>query len=311
MAGYQFGEVVMLQLGGYQFGINTAAYQELTRAASWTWAPQERFGQMPGQQYTGPGEETISLPGLIFPEWRGGFGQVAQMRALAAEAKPLPLVDGAGASMGRWVIVRVDETQSTFAAAGAPRRVEFTIELRRFPDEPPAAPAEAATEGTEAAGVAVPAGASTTVEKVRGLANSASSAATSLSGALSGAAYQIGRHVAPITEVAREALGGVLRAESVVSEIQTVANRTLALIGVSPIEATALNGANNLAARAAGLILSAESAAVLLRNSSARLDQLGTGSPEAGKALRDAQAVANRTVAMTRAVATGAAEIGE
>lgn len=313
MAGFHFGEVVMLQLGGFQFGIKTAAYQELLRTASWTWAAQNRFGQLPGLQFTGPAEETISLPGVIYPEFRGGFGQVDDMRALAAAGKPLALVDGTGASLGRWVVEAVDEKQTVFASAGRPRKIEFTLSLRRFPDEPAASAGTAGIAGglAEAVGVSVPAGATGAVAKVRGLANSATAAAKSLAGTLTRAADQVQAHVSPYTEIAREALGAVLRAGEVVGEIQTAAGRTLSLVNASPLEISGLNGANNLAARAAGLIVSADSAAVMLRNSGARLDQIADASPDARKAVRDAQAAANRTVALTRQIAAGAAEIKE
>lgn len=309
MAGFHFGEVVMLQLGSFQFGIKTAAYQELSRTASWTWAAQNRFGQLPGLQFTGPAEETISLPGVIYPEFRGGFAQVDDMRALAAAGKPLALVDGTGASLGRWVIETVDEKQTVFASAGRPRKIEFTLSLRRFPDEPAAQPVTGAI--TEAAGVTVPAAAGGAVEKVRGLAGSAASAAKSLSATLSRAADQVREQVAPYTSMASDALGGVLRSMDVVNEIQTLANRTLATVGISPILPTALNGAQNLAGRAAGLIVSAESASAVLRNSSARLSQMANIPAPANDAMRGAQAAADRTVALARQVAAGAGSIKE
>ena len=85
------------------------------------WAAQDLFGQMPELQFTGPGTETIDLPGVIYPEWRGGFGQVASMRALAA----------AGESLGRWVIARIAGRDSTFADQGRARKIEFALSLRR------------------------------------------------------------------------------------------------------------------------------------------------------------------------------------
>lgn len=306
MLGYTFGQPVMLQLGSYQFGTTTAAYKELTRASEWRWEEQERFGQRAALQFTGPGEDSITLPGVIYPEWRGGFTQVAQMRALADEGKPQSLVDGNGASLGKWVIKRVEEGQSVFADAGMPRRVEFSLQLLRFPD---ATLAGIVAAVTGAVGAAIPAGATGALAQVQGLAGNVSTAAKSLSGTLAKAADQVQAAVAPYTTVAREALGGVLRAGAVVGELQTVANRTLSMVGIRPLEITALNGAQNLATKAAGLIVSAESASAVLRNSSARLAQLSNVAPAATKAMQGAQAAADNAVALARQTAAQAATI--
>lgn len=125
---------IMMQLGGFQFGVSTAAYQELSRAAEYRWAAQDRFGQRPALQYTGLGAETITLTGVIFPEYRGGTEQVKIMRDVAQRAEPLLLVDGLGGVHGRWVIERVDEMQTVFGAGGSPRKQEFTLALRKFDD---------------------------------------------------------------------------------------------------------------------------------------------------------------------------------
>ena len=131
MIGYSLGASVMMQLGSFQFSITTAAYQELHRRTEHTWAAQDRFGKMPALQYTGPAGDTITLTGIIYTEWRGGTGQLDAMRRLAARGQPQLLVDGTGRLLGRWVIESVEEGQTVFAAAGRPRKQQFTIQLRK------------------------------------------------------------------------------------------------------------------------------------------------------------------------------------
>lgn len=131
MIGYSLGSTVMMQLGSFQFGINTAAYQELRRRSEYNWASQDRFGKLPALQYTGPAGDSITLTGVIYPEWRGGNGRLDELRALAAQGRPQTLIDGAGRLMGSWVIESVEESQSTFAAAGMPRKQEFTLQIRK------------------------------------------------------------------------------------------------------------------------------------------------------------------------------------
>ncbi|MCM3565192.1 phage tail protein [Hydrogenophaga intermedia] len=125
---------VMLQLGPYQFGLNTAAYQGLNRQTEYRWPSQDIFEGLPELQFTGPGADTITLEGVVFPEYWGGVGQIDALRALAEQGKPHQLVSGRGDVMGQWVIVSVSERQSTFAAAGTPLRQEFTLQLSRYND---------------------------------------------------------------------------------------------------------------------------------------------------------------------------------
>ena len=304
--GYSIGPTVMMQLGSFQFGIATAAYQELQRSTEWRWPSQDRFGKMAALQFTGPGADTITLPGVVFPEWNGGVVQLDAMRALGDAGQPHALVGGDGASLGKWVVERVDEGQTVFAANGVPRRMEFTLQLRRYPEEAAAGIVAAAAA---AAGVAVPTGATTALAKVQGLAGSVSSAAASLSGTLSKAATQIQSAVAPYAAVAREALGAVDRSLAVVGELQGVANQTLAMIGVRPIEINALLGAENLAARANRALSNAESASAVLRTSSARLAQISGVPASATRAMQTAQAAADGAVKLTRDTAVQAATI--
>lgn len=128
------GDVIMLQLGDFQFGISTAAYQDLSRSTKYRWPAQERFSQIAARQFTGPGDDTITLTGTIFPEYRGGTFQIEDMRTEAALGQPLMMVSGRGDVMGRWVIEEITEKQSVFAAQGVARRQEFTLQLTKFDD---------------------------------------------------------------------------------------------------------------------------------------------------------------------------------
>lgn len=132
MIGYTIAGFTMMRLGSFSFGINSAAYTELQRSAEYKWPSQERMGQHDALQYTGPGAETMTLTGVILTAYRGGAGQLNILRALASTGRPQILISGLGAIMGQWVIEGVDEGQSVFAAAGHPRRQEFTVKLRKY-----------------------------------------------------------------------------------------------------------------------------------------------------------------------------------
>lgn len=123
---------VMIKLGAYVFSLDTAAYQQLSRATAYRWQALERVNQLAALQFTGPGEDSISLNGVILPTFRGGLGQLDAMRTEAAKGEPLLMVDGRGYVHGRWVILSINETQKTFERGGAPLQIEFSIRLRKY-----------------------------------------------------------------------------------------------------------------------------------------------------------------------------------
>jgi phage protein U len=120
---------MMMTLGEYQFSVDKAAYQSWQRSTSWRWVRQERVGAQASWQYTGPGEDNLSLDGVIYPYYRGGLGQIDKMRDEANKATPLVLIDGLGNVLGRWVIKSISETKADMLRDGTSQRVEFTIEL--------------------------------------------------------------------------------------------------------------------------------------------------------------------------------------
>lgn len=128
-----------MALGPYRFSVATAAYQQLERSSSWRWAAVDRVGARPVQQYIGPGDDTITLDGTIYPYYSGGLGQVSEMRALAGGGESLLMVDGTGRVWGKFCITEVRETQTTFFAGGQPRKIDFTISLTNSGDDAPGA----------------------------------------------------------------------------------------------------------------------------------------------------------------------------
>ncbi|PPD17264.1 MAG: phage tail protein [Methylomonas sp.] len=126
---------IMMRLGRLTFSVSTAAYQDFTREANYRWQPQERYGQLPAQQFTGPGEENLSLSGDIYPDYAGGLGQLDAMRAEANQGLPLMLVDGRGYIWGKWVIKSIREQQAVFFSDGAPRKQSFSLDITRYGDD--------------------------------------------------------------------------------------------------------------------------------------------------------------------------------
>lgn len=126
----------MLALGDFRFSIDTAAYETLVRSRSWEWSEQPLVGGFSAMQLTGKSAPAISLTGVIYPEHKGGYEQVGLMTTEADKGTPLDLLaftnDEAGVSLGQWVITSVVDSQRVFRANGAPRAIEFSINLKRY-----------------------------------------------------------------------------------------------------------------------------------------------------------------------------------
>lgn len=118
---------VMMALGDYRFCLDAAAYQSLERSTLYRWEAVDRIGVAPGQQFIGPGEDRIDLSGVIYPAFRGGLGQLDEMRAEAGKGEPLMMVDGMGRVWGDFCITEVRETQTVFFSNGTPRKIEFSL----------------------------------------------------------------------------------------------------------------------------------------------------------------------------------------
>lgn len=122
----------MFILGQYIFGLSTAAPAEFSRDTAYNWPAQDVFGMGQSLQFTGWGEETISLSGVIYTEFTGDTSQMNRMRDEADLATPLTLIDGRGNILGEWVIKQINERQDAFAQAGTPLKQHFNMSLLRY-----------------------------------------------------------------------------------------------------------------------------------------------------------------------------------
>ncbi len=136
----------MLILGVFPFSVNTAAYQQLQRNTSYKWASQERLGHRtlkhfgiggPGYHFIGPGEESISLNGSIYPQYSGMIGRLSLsvLRLQADAGIALPLISFGGLLLGRYIVEQIQETNTLFFEDGAPRKIDFTLSLKRYNED--------------------------------------------------------------------------------------------------------------------------------------------------------------------------------
>lgn len=147
--------------------VESPGYETLQRDSTYSWIPQGRLNAPLALQYTGPGQDTIVIEGRLFPEFFGGIRTLAALRAAGAAGKPLPLIryqpaydettgalqQGINAEViGDFVIMRVRSHDKHVGSSGAPRMVEFALELQAYGNDTPLASAAGSTtvtQGTE------------------------------------------------------------------------------------------------------------------------------------------------------------------
>jgi phage protein U len=262
-----------MMLGDFQFSLNTLVFQEWARSTGWKWPAQERFGQLDALQFTGPDAETLQLPGVLYPNWRGDYASLDQLRQMGDDGQPLLLVDSMGFVQGRWVIEKLDEKQSSHGTDGTPRKVEFTLELRKFDD------GEAADDGSsilskvssaaDAASAAASGSAAGALSGFAGMVKSVQSTAATALGSLKSAAAQVATVVAPVLSQAASAVGALNRSIDVVNDLRATATDVAAQVQSIGTVGGALSGTKTLMDKVQALGIHAASATRVVENVSA------------------------------------------
>ncbi len=128
---------MMMALGPFLFEIGTAPYSELQRSTEWTYAQAERFGARKASQFTGPGDDKITLTGAIYPgQTPAKTSSLDTLRAMADAGEAYLLMDGQGNVMGHWLIRSLSDNRSVFFVDGVARKADFSLALERTDDPP-------------------------------------------------------------------------------------------------------------------------------------------------------------------------------
>lgn len=127
----------LFQLGSFQFDLPNGVPQTLDRTAEYRWEVQDRLLRDPAAQFLGPGSQTITLDGVLFPGFSGRQATMETIRELAAKGEPQMLTDGLGKVYGKWAIRSIQEGLSTFAPGGGARQISFNVSLVRYVEDNP------------------------------------------------------------------------------------------------------------------------------------------------------------------------------
>ncbi|WP_432786938.1 hypothetical protein AAEX37_01003 [Oligella sp. MSHR50489EDL] len=123
---------MMMALGFFIFSIHTSAYQSLEKNSTWNHPSNSRVGRRDGFQYTGPGDETITLNGWFSPQVKGSAFSLDFLEEMANTGKAYVLISGTGRVYGSYVIESLKQTHEYFYKNGRSRRIEFSLQLKKI-----------------------------------------------------------------------------------------------------------------------------------------------------------------------------------
>ena len=123
---------MLMCLGQFPFTTDTLTFTQIQRQRTWQYAENSVAKGRKKRQFIGSGEDTVSLPGLIYQEH--GFGNrfaIDDLAAMADTGQGFVLVDGSGYLYGVYNIDSIDETKQILLFDGVPRKIDFTLSLTR------------------------------------------------------------------------------------------------------------------------------------------------------------------------------------
>lgn len=129
----------LMSLGMFAFELPTAPFETIKRSTAQRWEAKARVGKGAALQHVGPGEDTITIEGTLAPELTGGPEKLDKLREMMASGKAWILTAGTGDVLDKWVIADVQESRSHMLANGKPRKLTFSLTLKRYWDDDPTA----------------------------------------------------------------------------------------------------------------------------------------------------------------------------
>ena len=141
--------MVVMSLGPHIFYVplpdhDTPSFETMDRDATYTWIASQRLSRKPAMQFSGPGEETITINGRLFPNQFGGLSTIEGLRESASEGKVLTLMryyplgepkGMAGVTIGRYGIKRVRTSESKIGSNNVANKIDFTIEMVEYGED--------------------------------------------------------------------------------------------------------------------------------------------------------------------------------
>ena len=122
-------------LGDFQFNLKALSPKSLARTTEYNWSDAERIGDMPHLQNLGMSRDQIEIEGVFYPKFNNNVKSIDSLRNSNHVSKASNLINDNGEILGRYVIASIKEHQSYFDTNGKPQKIEFTLVLKRSPEQ--------------------------------------------------------------------------------------------------------------------------------------------------------------------------------
>lgn len=123
--------MAMAALGLFVFQLNTTPYQMMQINQKYRYGVNNRVGKRPAVQFIGLNNDDITLSGTLLPSLTGGRLSLLVLEQMAETGRAWSLIDGTGNIYGMYVIEEITQSKSEFFVDGAPRKIDFTLKLKR------------------------------------------------------------------------------------------------------------------------------------------------------------------------------------
>lgn len=136
---------MLYQIGPVTVDVFPFNASEVERDGATDYAKKELLGRLPGREYVGEGDETLTLKGQVLPTKIGGLGEIEALHGLRRAGEQIMVVRGDGAVLGWFAVENVKESHEHLGADGVGQVVKHEIKLVRV--DPPGGEAGAGLLG--------------------------------------------------------------------------------------------------------------------------------------------------------------------
>lgn len=127
---------MLFMLGYVAFEVYPFNMHELSISGSADYAAKDVIGTRKPREFTGEGDDDISISGRIFPQKFGGMDGLSALGDMMRSGTPQILVRGDGSNFGWWHITKVNEKHTYLDRSGIGKLIEFDATLIRAAGAP-------------------------------------------------------------------------------------------------------------------------------------------------------------------------------
>lgn len=122
-------------LGDFIFSIRGLSQNGVSIISDYRWESIDRIEGLPFFQYLGEKQETVEITGVFYPKFSENYKTISDIKNSNLISKPNNFISDSGEVLGKFVITSIEENQSYFDKDIGAKRIEFSIKLKKIPDE--------------------------------------------------------------------------------------------------------------------------------------------------------------------------------